>query len=606
VTSRRMAAWLGAAVVVVAFGLPLFVDLGATDFKGDEPIYAFAIDRMLDQGDWLTPKAIPSDSTPFLEKPPLKFWFVAASVRAGLLPQNEFGYRVWDVLFGIAAFLYVYAIGLRMSGIICGLTAVLVLFGHEPLVLDHGLRSNNMEAALVLSYCAGVFHAIAWADARERSRRWGHALLVGFWFAFGFMMKFVAAAFLPASLAVMFVLSKRWRARMLEDWMIWFGSGVLAVALILPWFLYQFRLRGHDFWAIIFGQHIFERFTAYLDPSHLHPWYFYLARMWSEFSWSHSAILVCVGLVLLTSRAIRNRSDPALLMLVWFVLPLAAISSGTSKLYHYAFPFLPPLAIGVGLVPPAILDAARKHRDRISHAIERIWPPSIPARMPSWLRTTLFVVAVVAIALAIVTPVAGSVWIRVHGVTLFRNSTTSRPLIAATILLIATGRFRDVPLALVGVLLLVVLPFDAYRNVRALAVAQASYDGAPMGTLRDCLLQVQAAGAPTGIYVHTSDTGQWKYAYYLRNPGWQTDEAHDAGKLRDRLLAPPEERPVFLQATEFNAFRTSIASNPDESANLARLDAVPRITWDDDWMILLPGPYAPCVNVKGGSVTTKR
>jgi len=606
VTSRRMAAWLGAAVVIIAFGLPLFVDLGATDFKGDEPIYAFAIDRMLDHGDWLTPKAIPSDDTPFLEKPPLKFWIVAASVRAGLLPQNEFGYRVWDVLFGIAAFLYVYAIGLRMSGIICGLTAVLVLFGHEPLVLDHGLRSNNMEAALVLSYCAAMFHAIAWAEARASGRRWAHALLVGFWFAFGFMMKFVAAAFLPASLAAMFLLSRRWRSRMLEDWTMWLGTSAFALVLILPWFIYQFRLRGHDFWAIIFGQHIFERFTAYLDPSHLHPWYFYLARMWSEFSWSHSAVLVCAGLALLAYRAVRCRSDCATLMLVWFVLPLAAISAGTSKLYHYVFPFLPPLAIGVGLVPMTIMDAAQKYRGEISHGLERVWPPSIPARMPHWLRTALIVIAVAAIVVAVVTPVVGSVWIRIDGVTLFRNSTTSRPLIAATVLLMAAGLFRLVPVALVGVLLLVVLPFDAYRNVRTLEIAQAKYDGAPMRMLRDCLLRVQTQGAPRGVYVHTADTGQWKYTYYLREPGWQVSETADRDKLRDRLLTPAEERPVFLQAADYAAFRTAMASDPQRRGELAELDAVRRITWDDNWMIALPGPYAACADVKGGSVTTNR
>jgi 4-amino-4-deoxy-L-arabinose transferase-like glycosyltransferase len=491
-----------------------------------------------------------------------------------------------------------------MSGIICGLTAVLVLFGHEPLMLDHGLRSNNMEAALVLSYCAGMFHAIAWAEARERTRRWTHALLVGFWFAFGFMMKFVAAVFLPAALAAMFVLSNRWRARIIQDWTIWAASCGVALALIAPWFLYQYDLRGHDFWAIIFGQHIFERFTAYLDPSHLHPWYFYFARMWSEFSWSHSAILVCAGLALLAWQAIRERSDRAVLMLVWFVLPLAAISAGTSKLYHYVFPFLPPLALGVGLVPTTVLNAARQRRDQISRAIERIWPSSMSARMPPWLRSTLIVIAVFFVAMAVATPIFGSVWIRVHGMTLFRNSTTSRPLIAATVLLDAAGRFRDVPLALVGVLLLVVLPFDAYRNVRALQAAQAAYDGAPMRTLRDCLLRVQASGAPAGVYVHTADTGQWKYAYYLRDPGWRVDEATDQKKLLARLLTPGEERPVFLQAAEFKSFRASQGSK--DAADVSRLDHVARITWDDDWMILLPGPYAPCVDVKGGSVTTSR
>ncbi|MBA2303950.1 MAG: hypothetical protein H0W08_15130, partial [Acidobacteria bacterium] len=92
---------------------------------------------MLENGDWLTPRAIPSDSAPFFEKPPLKFWIVAAPIRWGLLPDDEFGHRVWDAAFGAAAFLYVFAFGRMAGGNACGLFAVLMLFVHRPLVLEH-------------------------------------------------------------------------------------------------------------------------------------------------------------------------------------------------------------------------------------------------------------------------------------------------------------------------------------------------------------------------------------------------------------------------------------------------------------------------------------
>lgn len=604
--SRRLAAWLGAAIVVIAFGLPLFVDLGATDFKGDEPIYAFAIDRILDQGDWLTPKSIPGDQTPFLEKPPLKFWIVAASVRAHLLPQNEFGYRVWDVLFGIAAFLYVYAIGLRISGIVCGLTAVLVLFGHQPLVLEHGLRSNNMEAALVLSYCAGVYHALAWFDASTERRRL-HAMLVGLWFTFGFMVKFVAAAFLPASIVAVAIVSRRWRTRIIGDWRLWTAVAFVNLALILPWFIYQFRLRGEQVWTIMFGEHIVERFTASLDPSHLHPWYFYLTTMAREFSWAHDLVLVCAGLTLLAYQAIWQRRDWALLLLAWFVIPLIAISTGTSKLYHYVYPFLPPLALGVGLVAATVLAAARRYDSEVSRLLDRIWPARWSAAIPGWLRVTLSVAAVIAITLAVLTPIIGSVWIRAGGVILIRNSTVSRPLIAATVLFVVLGLFRILPLALVTVLLLVALPLDAYRNVKSLEASQARYEDAPMRTLRDCLLQVQASGSPRGVYLHTADdVGQWKFVYYLRRPGWSTDEVGDQRMLEQRLLTPDAERPVLMKRSDFDAFRRAVATDPPRDGSLSELDRIRRITWDIGWIMLLPGPYAQCADVKGGSVSTSQ
>ena len=40
---------------------------------------------------------------------------------------------------------------------------------------------------------------------------------------------------------------------------------------------------------------------------------------------------------------------------VWWLLPVTLISLGTSKLFYYAYPFLPPLFIGAGLVSSAAL-----------------------------------------------------------------------------------------------------------------------------------------------------------------------------------------------------------------------------------------------------------
>ena len=71
--------------------------------------------------------------------------------------------RIWDALFGAIAFLYVFALGRRLAGPVCGFVAVLVLFIYSPLLFEHGLRNNNMEAPLVLCYCGGVYHYLAWA-----------------------------------------------------------------------------------------------------------------------------------------------------------------------------------------------------------------------------------------------------------------------------------------------------------------------------------------------------------------------------------------------------------------------------------------------------------
>ena len=71
--------WL--ALVLVLFCLPLFLGLRSLDLETDEAIYSFAVDRILEVGEWLQPKSSPSETAVFLEKPPLKFWVVAAPDR---------------------------------------------------------------------------------------------------------------------------------------------------------------------------------------------------------------------------------------------------------------------------------------------------------------------------------------------------------------------------------------------------------------------------------------------------------------------------------------------------------------------------------------------
>src|SRR5262252_3563508 len=122
--------WLGLALVVVLFCAPLFAGLDRQDLGNDEAIYSFSIQTMVRHGDWLTPKSIPNEAEAWLEKPPLKFWLVGLPMYWGLLPSDEFGMRFWDALMGSLAFLYVFAIGRRIAGPLCGVAAVFLLFIH--------------------------------------------------------------------------------------------------------------------------------------------------------------------------------------------------------------------------------------------------------------------------------------------------------------------------------------------------------------------------------------------------------------------------------------------------------------------------------------------
>ena len=82
-----------------------FLGWGSEDLYNDEAIYSYAVDRIVETGEWLTPESSPQTAFPgdpaarrdlFFEKPPLKFWIVALPITLGLLPHDEFGLRFWD------------------------------------------------------------------------------------------------------------------------------------------------------------------------------------------------------------------------------------------------------------------------------------------------------------------------------------------------------------------------------------------------------------------------------------------------------------------------------------------------------------------------------
>ena len=356
------APWVWAAIVIVLFCVPLFVGLDRQDFDNDESIYSFSVDVMLKSGDWLTPRLIPSETFPFLEKPPLKFWIVGLPIKLGLLPADEFGMRFWDALMASIAFLYIFAIGRRLAGPVCGLVAVFLLFTHGPLVFEHGLRTNNMEAPVFLAYAGAIFHFLAWRQSGPDDR--GHVIAMALYFVLGFMTKFVAVLFLPAILAIAVLLKRENQVRLFFNWRAFAIAALVAIALIAPWFVYEYQMFGQKLIDTMFGEHVVKRLTAYLDPAHLQPWHFYFTHLWEQLRASGAAWIVAAGAGMVLWRTARHRWLEGALLVLWFALPVAVISTGTSKLYHYAYPFLPPVALAggyfVGVVTSAIWRGAQK------------------------------------------------------------------------------------------------------------------------------------------------------------------------------------------------------------------------------------------------------
>lgn len=630
--SPHWSRWLWAGVVIVLFCLPLFVGLGRTDVQNDEAIYSFAVDVMVKSGGWLTPKSIPSETDPFLEKPPLKFWIVAAPIRLGLLPRDEFGLRFWDALFGSLAFLYVFAIGRRLAGPLCGLAAVGVLFAHHPLLFEHGLRGNNMESAVVLAYCAGVYHFMAWRTSGRIAARRGHVVAVALYFVLAFMTKFVAALFLPLVLAVIALLSREDRARLRDDWRSWLGAALLTAALCAPWFLYQYHQFGSDVWNIMFGQHVLTRFTSYLDPAHLHPWHYYFTEIFAQLRASGAVTITGAGLLLMLACSIgyapvaRGPAAPdgadattqrrtARLILLWFALPLTLMSLLSSKLYHYAYPFIPPVALAAGYAAALVFALvwslgerpARRLDQALGHAV-----PDVLQRRP--VRALLLALAIAAAAIAIGTHAAGGrMRIAVGDVVLLRSASALRAwLVAGTMLLLAARAGTALRAGVAAGLVLLLLPVTPYTQ----ALQELPVERHPLRSLGQCLQAVNARAADParrapGTWVEAAAISHI-YFYYLRGLGpwqyrWGRKEPSNATVYIHLYLAS-QATPVLLSSERYEEFtRLANAGDPGLLEWVSRRSGmdVPAIVagtrqtrlsvlWFGQEVFLLPGPYADC------------
>jgi 4-amino-4-deoxy-L-arabinose transferase-like glycosyltransferase len=522
------------AATLLLFCLPLFVNLGRADFHNDEAIYSFAIDRMLASGDWLVPRALSHDDLPLFDKPPLKFWMVAAPIAMRWLPANEFGHRFWDAAMGAAALVYVFLLGGRLLNPLAGFVSVLMLVAHAPLVFTHGLRSNNMESALVLAYCGGVYHYLRWTasfdvrvtvDERSNVRTTNdavhgsiHVWAVSLYFVLAFLTKFVAALFLPMILGFTALVVPEHRRALRRGWRTWLLAAVTAIVLSAPWFLFMSQRFGGIFWRELFGVHVFQRLTATLDPGHLQPWSYYLAQM--AVFWDTAALMVMAsGLIVLAWWTARRADPEAVIFVLWFLVPTVVISLATSKLYHYIYPFLPPLAIAGGYFAALALALGRAPFDRFIERFNARLIERAP-RLARWRRrrATRAVLAVAiagSLALAIGSLVFGRVTFTI-GSTELASAGILRPGLAAVLLAVLFDVQRRARPLVLALLVVSFLPLQGYRDSMMLLGAATN----PRRTASRCIqdIHVASATAPRGLVIDLPDAALNQSIFYYFEP----------------------------------------------------------------------------------------
>jgi 4-amino-4-deoxy-L-arabinose transferase-like glycosyltransferase len=348
--------WFAAVAAFVVVFLGLFTWSGSLPLDNDV-LYADVARTMLRSGDWLNPNI---HGVPFLDKPPLQFWLIAAS--EALWGDTTFGLRFPTVMTGVATAILVFWAAARMPGsertrLVSGVVAVMALLG-TPLWFEYARRVYMEVPVGLFSFAAtlafGAAHELlnepggsVRQDGKQRSAL-GAFALAGLFLGLGFMAKSLVGLFPAIGFSVWILLETRGRALLSRE--LWVGAAVTVVVLLLvagPWHVQQLLTQRDIFLEFTWKLHV-EQQVLSAQPWSTGPAWFYLAVLARDAP-LFGLVLLC-GWGLLLVRVLRKESTYALdrLVAVTGLVMFVVLSASATKKDLYLVPLVPVAALLFG------------------------------------------------------------------------------------------------------------------------------------------------------------------------------------------------------------------------------------------------------------------
>jgi len=304
--------------------------LGAVPLKDfDEAYYAVGAKEMLERHDLGTPYF---NGRPFLLKPILIYWVIAASFRA--FGTNEFAARLPSAFWGGFVVLFIYWFGARTVNRRAGFLAGLFL-ALSYMWMDIA-RDASIDALLVALFTPALCLIFLSASSPARNRRLfllAYPLLGLALLAKGPVPTAVVLIGLAAYLAAAGGLGRLLRRQALPG---------LALTLLVaaPWYVYELRHQPDFFATFFIGEH-FGHLGGSLARQE--PWWgnlkYLVIYLWPWAPFLPGAVAHALH---------RPRNDVLRFALWWAVMVVALFSIPRSKLAHYLAPAFPPLALMLG------------------------------------------------------------------------------------------------------------------------------------------------------------------------------------------------------------------------------------------------------------------
>lgn len=236
-----------------------------------EARYAMIAKDMAASNDYVTPRIwIEGKLLPFMGKPPLGFWLIAASVE--IFGANEFAVRLPAFIASLLLLMIMFHTLKRYAGIYQAVTATLITATSAGFYILAGVVLVDMW--LCLFAIGAVFWYYAFIQEKDKKLKKHFSLLVFFFLACAFLTKGpVGLVYFGLPVFFWTLLSNRWDT--LKDHA-WITGILLFLAMIIPWFIFAEKATP-GFCEYFFVNENYKRFVTpnygdlYSGTSHTTP-----------------------------------------------------------------------------------------------------------------------------------------------------------------------------------------------------------------------------------------------------------------------------------------------------------------------------------------------
>lgn len=301
----------------------------------DEARYSAIPQAMNLSGDYVTPRL---HGVVYLEKPPLTYWMTALFFR--ILGENDFSARLWAALSAWGMIVLTYFMGCRLYNRRAGILAAAVLgTSLYHFIIGH---LNILDMPLAFFVTLATWAGYRFVEGEGNRKRW--LRLVYGASALAFLTKGLIGVVFPfAVLFFWLAATRRWRIIL----QLVSPAGILIFLLIaLPWVILAQWASGDFLWFFFVREHFLRYTTTLHDRQNSFLFYIPVVVLgmtpWLPFLWR----------VVRESRfpktAGRWMDSPPAFLLTWFLFIFLFFTLSSSKLFSYATPFFPPLAVLAG------------------------------------------------------------------------------------------------------------------------------------------------------------------------------------------------------------------------------------------------------------------